>query len=248
MDRLRRFCARAAAQTQKALDEQDEPHEEPMDCRELHVFAYGVMQQIRSLGAGAPAELKGEIKTALAPVWDFKQNVVNSAEFGFFVAGPPGAESGGQAGEEELLPRDESNRFLEALKDALNSLLEDGGVLRARPLEDVPTPQKLDGQMSAKITAKIAAKVAELMENWTSGAYRTTQELVQDAITFMWEDLDVEERLNWGESGFLLNLQGKARYEADAAHDPLFAAVQEVRGVVVKNVAWVECVQPEEAP
>jgi len=45
----------------------------------------------------------------------------------------------------------------------------------------------------------------------------------QDAVTHMWTTLDAPQRVNWGDSGFTLNLQNKGRYDhRDTCDAPLF--------------------------
>eukprot|EP00854_Cymbomonas_tetramitiformis_P014550 gene14550-17198_t len=50
---------------------------------------------------------------------------------------------------------------------------------------------------------------------------------IQDAVTYMWDELDKGNRLEWGADGFSLDLQSKGSYNAnsDRCPDPLFTTV-----------------------
>jgi len=48
---------------------------------------------------------------------------------------------------------------------------------------------------------------------------------IQDAVTYMWDVLDKGNRVDWGEEGFILDLQNKGSYGRDRCSQPLFTHV-----------------------
>jgi len=102
---------------------------------------------------------------------------------------------------------------VQCLRSALEGLISEGGALGIIP----PNEEKVDNE-----------------EDVTRGQRRIRPDnlasmSIQDAVTYMWDVLDKENRLEWGSDGFTLDMQGKAKYSstADQCEFPLFNHVNE---------------------
>ena len=85
------------------------------------------------------------------------------------------------------------------LRTALEGLLEG-------PLKGATAPQP------------VAAPIAVLPSNIRSMS-------LQEAVDYMWNELDKPHRVEWGDDGFLLDMQSRARFGRDTCKEPLFCWV-----------------------
>lgn len=100
------------------------------------------------------------------------------------------------------------------LRAALEGLIQAGG-----PLADTAAEQ--EEQEAAEIAA------AESAPAQNSKPANIDSMSLQDAFTYLWDVLDKDNRLEWGEEGFTLDMQSKGQYKStqDRCSRPLFETI-----------------------